>query len=387
MPGVRRLPSGKLQGWYFDALGRRRYWTSEDLKATKRQVMAVVARLEDDHQQIRMGYRPARTSADRHRARPLTELVKEYLAWGAAQGGLGGQPWANHYLRQVDSILTWWRTRLGLETVGDLRDVLPRVEEELRGILERRTGGTAQNYLKAITGLCRWAQRRGYLDGNPLDGIASIDATPRRQRRALTTEELAALVLAAPGPRQLIYQVAVASGLRANELRSLTEADLDVERGGLILRAAWTKNRRAGFQPLPAELVAQLAAGCTGKATARLLEVPLQVHVGLENDLRKSGIPKWTPAGVLDFHSLRVTYVTWLTELSAASVREIQALARHASPTLTMGTYAKVRDTGLRAAVERIGTVLAKSCAPGAHGGSRPQEAAAGSDCQPTATG
>jgi hypothetical protein len=61
-----------------------------------------------------------------------------------------------------------------------------------------------------------------------------------------------------------------------------------------------------------------------------------------------------------------VTYVTLLCE-SSANVREVQALARHASPALTMGTYARVRDAGLRAAVERIGAVLPDSCAPGAH--------------------
>lgn len=44
MPGARRLPSGKLQGWYFDTAGRRRYWTSEDPTTTKAGVRAQIVR-------------------------------------------------------------------------------------------------------------------------------------------------------------------------------------------------------------------------------------------------------------------------------------------------------------------------------------------------------
>jgi len=41
------------------------------------------------------------------------------------------------------------------------------------------------------------------------------------------------------------------TGLRLNEIRSLTVTDLDVENPGLRLDGAWTKNRKFGFQPLP----------------------------------------------------------------------------------------------------------------------------------------
>ena len=48
------------------------------------------------------------------------------------------------------------------------------------------------------------------------------------------------------------------SGLRAGELRSLSVRHLDHQRGGIELEAEWTKNRRAGFQPLPAGLMERL---------------------------------------------------------------------------------------------------------------------------------
>lgn len=54
---------------------------------------------------------------------------------------------------------------------------------------------------------------------------------------------------------------------------------------------------------------------------------------------------------ILDFHSLRVTFIT---RLSAAGVhpRTAQALARHSKLELTMRTYTDVRLLDLRAALE-----------------------------------
>lgn len=381
MPGVRRLPSGKLQGWYRDAAGRRRYWTAEDPKASKAQVRAIVARLEDDHHQVRLGYRPARTTADRHRTRPLTELVTEYLAWGQSQGGLGGRAWSGQHADHRQAHLIWWRQRLGLETVGDLAGILPRAEGALRELLATHTGRTAAAYTESLRALCLWAERRGYLDGDPLRGMAAVDASPRRQRRALTPAEAARLLSAAPPDRSLLYAVAMASGLRAGELRHLDVGDLDAGRGGLILHAEWTKNRRPGFQPLPTPLLAQLAAyaGLAAAAYAGsrprtattlpdrpLLCVPQNTGRTLAADLAAAGIPRWTPDGHVDFHSLRVTFVTLLCE-SGATVKELQALARHSSPSLTMGRYATARESGLAAAVDRLGGVLSRTCAPGAH--------------------
>ena len=62
----------------------------------------------------------------------------------------------------------------------------------------------------------------------------------------------------APLHRRLLYETAFVSGLRANELRHLTLTHLDEERGGVLLDPAWTKNRKAGFQPLPYSLLQRL---------------------------------------------------------------------------------------------------------------------------------
>ena len=59
-------------------------------------------------------------------------------------------------------------------------------------------------------------------------------------------------------------------GLRANELRNLAVKHLDIKRGGLHLDAAWTKNRKPGFQPLAASLVQRLLAFAPSGEPTRL---------------------------------------------------------------------------------------------------------------------
>jgi len=94
--------------------------------------------------------------------------------------------------------------------------------------------------VESLRAFCRWATQRGLLAGDPLTGIRRIDKTPEKVRRALTPDEIGRLLAAAPAHRQLLYEVASTSGLRAGELRALTVEDIDVERNGLRLRAEIT---------------------------------------------------------------------------------------------------------------------------------------------------
>ena len=120
--------------------------------------------------------------------------------------------------------------------------------------------------------------------------------------------------------RRLLYETALLSGLRAKELRHLTVDDLDIERSGLHLRAAWTKNRKDDFQPLPQELVRRLdeyaqthEAGWHYEMNYRrhdavlkapdnpLLFVPASQFRDFDKDLEAAGIrPDAVSARVLD---------------------------------------------------------------------------------------
>ena len=93
MAGTRKKPNktGKFQAWYLDMNGHRVFFTGTH---DRRETLRIAERLEDEHRQIRLGYREPPKSASKYKARPFTEVKEEYLAWGKAQGGRNGRPWS-----------------------------------------------------------------------------------------------------------------------------------------------------------------------------------------------------------------------------------------------------------------------------------------------------
>jgi len=385
MSGVRskQRKNGKWEGFFTDYSGKRRFFTGT---RSKTDTGRMAAELEDKHRKVRLGLRPPRTLADRRADFPIGEIVGEYLDWGNAQGGRGGRPWGKTHARERKSKLAWWIKRLELETLQDLRGILPRAEKALRDLKALGRDGkgpglsrkTVANYAEALHCFCRWAKKRHYLDEDPLEDMHGFDTTPESKKRAFTRDEIDRILAVAPEHRRILYKVAVSTGLRARELRSLTPASLDAERKALILDAAWTKNRKPGLQPIPVWLLQELAEfGRSGRAMelyahhynrrdARpdgipedpLLFVPTHTARDLKKDMREAGVQAFIPGeGKVDFHSFRRTFVTLLIE-SGANLREAQKLARHASPELTMNLYAKTRPDSISNLSERVGKAV-----------------------------
>ena len=87
------------------------------------------------------------------------------------------------------------------------------------------------------------------------------------------------------------------------------------------------------------------------------LYVPSHPAGELNEDLA-AGTAKETKDGKLDFAALRNSYVTLAAE-AGANVKELQTLARHSTPALTMNVYARNRNGRLSELAEKIGeTVL-----------------------------
>jgi integrase len=377
MAGVRSKPlrSGKYRAWFIDHTGEQRHFTGT---RNKTQTRRIAERLEDEHRQIRLGYTPRPHASEAHARRPVQEVMAEYLAWGQSQGGRGGRAWSVPHARKRQTQLDWWNATLGLKTLEALSSCLPHVEAALRTLQQKgRAGKTVANYADTLHAFCRWCVDHEYLATDPLAKLKPFDTTPLTTRRALSVAEIQHLLAHCPLDQQLLLETAFCSGLRAGELRRLTPHHLDANRGGLRLDSAWTKNRKHGFQPLPAALVAQLRtwsttdeahrlyainyerANATGDYPADpLLYVPSNPARSLDRALRTAEIPKVTPAGKIDFHACRVAYITMLFE-GSASLKEAQELARHLSPQLTANVYARVRDDRLAMLVQGIGEAVA----------------------------
>jgi hypothetical protein len=165
--------------------------------------------------------------------------------------------------------------------------------------------------------------------------------------------------------RTMLYRLAVETGLRAGELRSLTRSSfvLDGEEPSVTIAAAYAKNRREDTLPLRPALAVMLAKHLEHKMPpAQALNVPPREHVAkvLRADLEparqawlrdaqtpqestereKTGFCLYRDdAGrVADFHALRHTFIS---NLAAGGVhpKTAQQLARHSTITLTMDRY------------------------------------------------
>jgi integrase len=371
MAAVRKKPNagGKYQGYFKDYLGRRVYFTGTK---SRPETIRIAKKLEEKHRLIRLGYMPLPQSANKHRSRDFSDVVAEHLDWGNTQGGRGGRPWGKTHARHRKSRLLWWIGQIKLDVLGDLEDTLPQVEKALRELKAMgRAGKTLANYAEAISAFCDWCVKRGYLEKDPLHALERFDTSPIETRRALTIDEINRLLGVCAHHTRLLFETAFLSGLRANELRSLSTEDLDVQNGGLHLRAEWTKNRQKGFQPLPRNLMLRLSEFAESGEASRiydihyarkdavrdipdspLLYVPTNTARVLDEHLKKAGIPKRTPEGKLDFHACRNSYITLITE-SDATLKEAQTLARHSTPQLTMNIYSRVREGRLSEVVEK----------------------------------
>ena len=241
----------------------------------------------------------------------------------------------------------------GFRFYGDIcaSKVMERLHA-LRADADKKRGISAQTsnfYLQAVKQFCRWMVKDRRAVENPLahlDGL-NVKTDRRRDRRAFTVEELRRLLdTARNGPerhgidgaaREVLYWLAVETGLRSNELRSLTRAsfDLDADPPTVIVEAAYSKHRREDTLSLRPVLAAALGAFLAAKtAEAPAFRVPTDRKKAarmFRADVEAAGILYRDDAGrVADFHSLRHTFITNLAN-AGVHPKTAQTLARHLS--------------------------------------------------------
>ena len=208
---------------------------------------------------------------------------------------------------------------------------------------EGRSARSINARLTALRAFSRFLYRRRFaktdalLDVTPVNG--AVDR--RRIRRALTHAEFDALVATCPPKRRLVYLVAAYTGLRSGELTRLTRGDVFLDAPArIVVRAKSAKGRREESVPLPAWLANELSrVALSLEPSDRVLRVPARAAAALANDLRAAGVTLDDGSGrVVDFHALRVTFITWHA-LAGTPLTVTQQLARHRDPKLTANVY------------------------------------------------
>ena len=230
---------------------------------------------------------------------------------------------------------------------------------DLRAGTDKKRGCSVQTsnfYLTATKQFCRWMVRHGRAATNPVDHLEPLNARldRRHDRRALTVDEVKRLLTntfnatergGMSGPeRRLFYLLALETGLRANELRSLSRAsfDLSPDEPTVTVNAAYSKRRRNDTLPLRPALADELRHNLASKLpAATAFNVPGNPTFTrmFRHDVDAAGIEYRDQDGrVVDFHALRHTFITNLAR-SGVHPKAAQTLARHSTITLTMDKY------------------------------------------------
>ena len=140
----------------------------------------------------------------------------------------------------------------------------------------------------------------------------------------------------------MIYWTAVSTAYRQNELRSLKRANfyLDEQPPSIALKAHKAKNRRDGDVPLAGELAAALFDHLgVLHPTAMAFWFPSSARNIVEmlrRDLRGAEIEEKNDHGLIDFHSLRHTAITWWLDEHELNPRRVATLARLGNLELVM---------------------------------------------------
>jgi integrase/recombinase XerD len=210
----------------------------------------------------------------------------------------------------------------------------------------------------------------------------------RRDRRALATDELRALLASTAGPtrnnipgpeRALLYRLAVGTGLRAKELRSLSPSSFDLSADAPAVTVAYSKRWREDTLPLRPELVTPLKSHLATRQPAapafRLPKCRKEAARMFRADVEAAGLAYRDGGGrVADFHALRHTFITNLAR-GGVHPKTAQALARHSTITLTMDRYSHTLVEELADALKALPDlskpVAGEVRATGTHGAQR----------------
>lgn len=220
-------------------------------------------------------------------------------------------------------------------------------------------GKTLNDLLANATTFFDWLQRQRMLNDNPLKYVERVDTRGKAQyRRALSQEEVEALLSTAPRLRAVIYLTAIYTGLRRNELNQLRWGDLHLDAPQPIVcaPALITKNKKEAKLPLRPEVVEALRSIRPAAAASFQFVFNKQVPRvrTLQKDLSQAGIVFVDESGRrFDFHALRVTLGTLLA-LNNVPLADAMHLMRHSDPRLTMKIYTDASQLALGKSLAKL---------------------------------
>ncbi len=394
--------------WYaryrdLDGSDRRVSTGCRDEQAARKWLADVIA----EQEKVRVGFITTRQVAmAEHGKRPVSAHIDDYLAHLASKR-VRGRKVSPHYRRNLAGRLRRLTREAGIAKLASI--TADAVNRWLDKAEEADMAASTRNeYLASMIAFCNWLVRDGRLEANPLARMQKADRTSDRRhvRRALTVEEIGRLLdatvlrpiaehgrttvplaqedkcgrstwtyqalttdnlaachargleklakhphriteLEALGrERKLYYLVALSTGLRRNDIASLTVGQVHLDAvpvPHIHLSAAQAKSGKEANLPLRPDVATLIREyleerGPDLPLDRRLFVHPVTIRI-FDADCQAAGIPKADRRGrVVDIHALRVTFGT---HLAVANVhpRVAQAALRHSRIELTTNFY------------------------------------------------
>ncbi len=180
-----------------------------------------------------------------------------------------------------------------------------------------------------------------------------------------------------PDKRHLLYRLALETGLRSNELRSLTGASFNLGDPSVTISSTHAKNSKEATLPLkrgtaklvqshisikkpqvnlfekmadPSSVARMLRKDC---ADARAAWIEQAVSPQQRSERMDSTFLQNNDSGHIDFHGLRHTFGTMLAA-SGVHPKTIQTLMRHSDINLTMSRYSHSLREHQASAIEKL---------------------------------
>jgi integrase len=312
--------------------------------------------------------------------RSLADHIKDYEAKLIAPGR--DNDYVKQTLAHIRKIVKacGWRTAVSIKA-SDVNDFAVGLHEK------DYSSRTVHSHLTSIKGFTRWLVAEGKLPADPLAGVRKPSPKRETSRRMLLPEEWRALrrTSLAEGverygmdaaARIRLYAVAIQTGLRNGECRSLTRANLflDGPEPYITCSGSVTKNKKPAQQYIKPELAAELRASLnghgqvfpdmpnTGHTAPMLLADLAAARAAWVKDNPDEGagdflLPTNHAGEVLDFHALRHTCGAWLA-LAGVHPKVIQAVMRHSTITLTMDAYGHLFPGQAADAIKKLPDML-----------------------------
>jgi integrase len=154
--------------------------------------------------------------------------------------------------------------------------------------------------------------------------------------------------------RYVIYTLAMETGLRRNELNSLTPASFDFKNCAVFVSGKHTKNGNDAVQSITPETASLIKELVKGKMpNAKVFHITDYSAIMIRKDCEDAGIEPENHKGKIKFHSLRHTCGSFLAA-KGVHPKVSQQIMRHANIDLTMSLYTHVLRGSEAEAVNRL---------------------------------